>query len=576
MLIPIPNTIQLIQKIINNKKNCIFFSFIFILLYLISILFPQTAFARADAVYDDAADIYTDETGFSGNLSAADTTVQLALDTLDQAGGFIGGIVTGGNPYSVLTLDSSGNLQSPSTLTYNGTGLLTLSTATLSTATFNIDSTGSAELSFDRGTTSFSSYAIQSWRTAGVNYFSAGLYTTDNNFWQLSGQTAIMMGVHDYGTYGELNIIDNSFITMGNSGQVNYYQKFDGTYAQFYTPTAFIFNTGKILSGLSAPTANYWMDVKSTSSEQFVARFDSPSSSYAGFLVQSSHATGIPFIQLHNSINNKTWTTTLNTTDVLETRHGTANGTIYRQINATGDAYFPTSDAFKIGHTNTTRSVNLWVVDKGRTVVDPVNGCGMVIQSPEQFVAKYIGENASYAGFQAWATGSGAVPFIQLYNSANSDYYTLQMNTSGDLEIRNGTAVGTVVMTINNSNDTTFSAGDVDVSAGKVSYTSLTLSATGPTDNLDVSGVNVVFVDASSNAVTLGGLTGGVDGQVLHVVIVGVGAGNTVTFENQEGTGNQDMYLNGPYYLADIVIPASTYGGIHLVCNGTSWFEIDH
>jgi len=46
----------------------------------------------------------------------------------------------------------------------------------------------------------------------------------------------------------------------------------------------------------------------------------------------------------------------------------------------------------------------------------------------------------------------------------------------------------------------------------------LTHSAVGPTDNLDVSGVNTVFMDCSGGNVTIGGFVGGVNGQVLHIV----------------------------------------------------------
>ena len=51
-----------------------------------------------------------------------------------------------------------------------------------------------------------------------------------------------------------------------------------------------------------------------------------------------------------------------------------------------------------------------------------------------------------------------------------------------------------------------------------ISSATLTLTDIGPTDDLDVSGVNIVFIDCSGNAVTIGGFIGGVNGQVLHIV----------------------------------------------------------
>jgi hypothetical protein len=100
---------------------------------------------------------------------------------------------------------------------------------------------------------------------------------------------------------------------------------------------------------------------------------------------------------------------------------------------------------------------------------------------------------------------------------------------------------------------------------------STTVTATGPTDDLDVSAVNVVFIDTSGNNVTIGGMTGGVSGQILHVVIID--PTNITTLEHAESTGNQDIYLNK---LADEPMAANRYGGWTLVCNGTHWYEVDH
>lgn len=98
--------------------------------------------------------------------------------------------------------------------------------------------------------------------------------------------------------------------------------------------------------------------------------------------------------------------------------------------------------------------------------------------------------------------------------------------------------------------------------------TTATLSAAGPTDNLDVSGVNTVLVDTSSNNVTLGGMTGGVSGQQLRIVIVN--ATNNTTLENAEATGNQDIYLES----AGDETKTAVYGGWLLECNGTHWYQV--
>lgn len=112
------------------------------------------------------------------------------------------------------------------------------------------------------------------------------------------------------------------------------------------------------------------------------------------------------------------------------------------------------------------------------------------------------------------------------------------------------------------------SGDNVDLSGRLVSNTA-TLSAVGPTDNQDAAGINVLFIDASGNNVTLGGFINGVAGQILHVVVNGIGVGNQVTLENAEGTGNQDIYLTTG---ADENL-TNSYGGWTLVCDGTHWYS---
>jgi hypothetical protein len=93
-----------------------------------------------------------------------------------------------------------------------------------------------------------------------------------------------------------------------------------------------------------------------------------------------------------------------------------------------------------------------------------------------------------------------------------------------------------------------------------------TASATGPTDNFNVAGVNVVLIDTSSNNVTIGGFVGGVAGQVLYVVRTSTT--NSATLEYNEGTGNQDIFLK-----SEVDETLDVYGGWVLVCNGTNWYE---
>ncbi len=106
---------------------------------------------------------------------------------------------------------------------------------------------------------------------------------------------------------------------------------------------------------------------------------------------------------------------------------------------------------------------------------------------------------------------------------------------------------------------------------GAIKSSTLLLSAVGPTNDLDVSGVNTVFVDTSGNNVTLGGTIGGVDGQTLNIIVHD--ATNNFTIENEEGTGNQDFVLHAG---GDEVM-THEYGGWVFVCDGGDhWHDCSH
>lgn len=98
-----------------------------------------------------------------------------------------------------------------------------------------------------------------------------------------------------------------------------------------------------------------------------------------------------------------------------------------------------------------------------------------------------------------------------------------------------------------------------------------THSALGPTDNVDVADIGILFIDCSANNVTIGGFTGGIDGQHLHIVRL-CAAVNDATLEHNEGTGNQDIFLHRG---ADETLTGE-YGGWTLACNGSNWFDVSH
>ena len=97
--------------------------------------------------------------------------------------------------------------------------------------------------------------------------------------------------------------------------------------------------------------------------------------------------------------------------------------------------------------------------------------------------------------------------------------------------------------------------------------------STGPAQQnaVDISNVNVLFIDCSANAITIAGFIGGVNGQRLYVARL-CAAGNAITLKYIAGTGNQDIYLHAG---GDEVL-AGEYGGWMLVCNGTNWYDCSH
>jgi len=97
--------------------------------------------------------------------------------------------------------------------------------------------------------------------------------------------------------------------------------------------------------------------------------------------------------------------------------------------------------------------------------------------------------------------------------------------------------------------------------------------STGPAaqDAVAVSGINILFLDCSANAITIGGLIGGVNGQILHLARLCATA-NDITLEHNKATGNQIILL---HVGADETLTGE-YGGWVLVCNGTNWYDTSH
>lgn len=111
----------------------------------------------------------------------------------------------------------------------------------------------------------------------------------------------------------------------------------------------------------------------------------------------------------------------------------------------------------------------------------------------------------------------------------------------------------------------------VSVELPPVSTTRTFSTGPAPQDDVDVANVNILFIDASANDVTIGGFVNGINGQVLFVTKLDESA-NDVTLEDHEGGGNQDIHLHAQ---GDETL-VNEHGGWILACNGTDWYDCSH
>lgn len=102
--------------------------------------------------------------------------------------------------------------------------------------------------------------------------------------------------------------------------------------------------------------------------------------------------------------------------------------------------------------------------------------------------------------------------------------------------------------------------------------TTLTFT-TGPAvqDDVDVTNVNILFIDATANHITIAGFKDGINGQVLHIAKTDESA-NSVTLEDHAGTSEQDIHLHAEQ---DETL-TSEHGGWILVCDGDGWYDTSH
>lgn len=97
--------------------------------------------------------------------------------------------------------------------------------------------------------------------------------------------------------------------------------------------------------------------------------------------------------------------------------------------------------------------------------------------------------------------------------------------------------------------------------------------STGPAaqDDVDVSNVNILFLDCSGNDITIEAFIGGINGQVLHIVRLCASA-NDITLEHNKLTANQNIFLHRGL---DETLTGE-FGGWNLACNGDDWYDCSH
>jgi hypothetical protein len=201
-----------------------------------------------------------------------------------------------------------------------------------------------------------------------------------------------------------------------------------------------------------------------------------------------------------------------------------------------------------------------------------------------------IGISGSDARIYFSGNAGGGGSGILYKDSGGSARYALHFENNDKVILSNRASNGTVQIRANTSTagasgeqtiatfeddkvgiGTTSPTTTLDVE-GTVSYKHTAFSTAGPTDGIDVSDTTVLEVDTSSNNVVIGGFSGGVQGQILH--IVKTDTANLIQLEHNEtpaAGSHQKIFLTSG---SDERVVG--YGGYTLYCNGASWFSLSN
>jgi hypothetical protein len=222
------------------------------------------------------------------------------------------------------------------------------------------------------------------------------------------------------------------------------------------------------------------------------------------------------------------------------------------------------------------------------TILKSNGNVGIGTTSPDD--ALDIGTSGSDARIFFSGNAGGGGSGILYKDSGGSARYALHFEDDDKVILSNRASNGTVQIRANTSTagasgeqtiatfeddkvgiGTTSPTTTLDVE-GTVSYKHTAFSTAGPTDGIDVSDTTVLEVDTSSNNVVIGGFSGGVQGQILH--IVKTDTANLIQLEHNEtpaAGSHQKIFLTSG---SDERVVG--YGGYTLYCNGASWFSLSN
>lgn len=97
---------------------------------------------------------------------------------------------------------------------------------------------------------------------------------------------------------------------------------------------------------------------------------------------------------------------------------------------------------------------------------------------------------------------------------------------------------------------------------GAIAMKSATITTS--SDAQDVAGIGILYCGTGDGTITLGGLAGGVNGQILS--IFKTSTSNSLVLEDQEGTGTQKFVTQS----GDLTLGAG-YGGVIVMCKDDFW-----